>query len=178
VPRTAWRRTAAVLALAAVPLLSACAIGVNAGTTAQGPSGNGATANSSSGGIGLRGITIVTSAIPAATKATIVGTIVNLTTDQDDVLTGVTVTDPSGATATITGTAAPGGTIALPANRPTSAVRIGFNADYHVDLSGLKIAPSAYAKVVFTFQKAGAVPVAVMSVPPVGIYAGLGPFTN
>ena len=172
------RRRLFDLCLVVVPLLSACAIGVGASTTTQGPSGNGATANSSSGGVGLRGITIVTSAVPAATKATIVGTIVNLTTDQDDVLTGVTVTDPTGATATITGTSASGGTIALPANRPTSAVRIGFNADYHVDLSGLTVAPSAFAKVVFTFQKAGAVPVSVMAVPPVGIYAGLGPFTS
>ena len=177
-PRTARRRTAAVLALAVVPLLSACAIGVNAGTTSQGPSGNGATANSTSGSIGLRGITIVTGASPGSTQATIIGTLVNLTLDQDDVLTGVTVTDPSGTTATITGTATSGGTIALPANRPTSAVRIGFNADYHVDLAGLKVAPSAFATVVFTFQKAGAVPVSAMAVPPVGIYAGLGPMTS
>ena len=176
-PRTAWRRSAAVLALALVPVLSACSIGVNAGTTSQGPSGNGASANSSSGDIALRGITIVTG-LGASTKATIIGTMVNQSLSQDDVLTGVTVTAPSGATATITGTATSGGTIALPANRPTSAVRIGFNADYHVDLTGLKVAPSAFATVVFTFQKAGAVPVSAMAVPPVGIYAGLGPMTS
>ena len=68
-PRTAWRRSAAVLALALVPALSACSIGVNAGTTTQGPSGNGASVNSSSGDIALRGITIVTG-LGASTKAT------------------------------------------------------------------------------------------------------------
>ena len=177
-PRTAWRRSAAVLVLTAVPLLSACSIGVNAGTTSQGPSGNGATANSSSGTIALRGVTIVTSGVPSSTKATVIGTIVNLSPDVDDVLTGVTVTDPKGATSTITGTSAAGSTIALPANRPTSAVRIGFNADYHVDLSALTIPASAFAHVVFTFAKAGAVPISVMAVPPVGIYTGLGPATS
>ena len=177
-PRTAWRRTAAVLVLAAVPLLSACSIGVNAGTTSQGPSGNGATANSSSGTIALRGVTIVTSGVPSSTKATVIGTIVNLSPDVDDVLTGVTVTDPKGATSTITGTSVAGGTIPVPANRPTSAVRVGFNADYHVDLSALTIPASAFAHVVFTFAKAGAVPISVMAVPPVGIYTGLGPATS
>ena len=57
-------------------------------------------------------------------------------------------------------------------------MRIGFNADYHVDLSGLKVAPSAFATVVFTFEKAGAVTVPVMSVPASGIYAGLGPLAG
>jgi len=178
VPRTAWRRTAAVLALAAVPLLSSCAIGKDAGTTQQMPSGNGANADSQSGDIAVRGITIVTSAVPSSTKATIIGTLVNQSLTQDDVLTGVTVVSPAGVTATINGTAVVGTTITLPANRPTSAVRIGFNADYHVDISNLQIDPTAFAQVVFTFQKAGAVPVSVMAVPPVGIYAGLGPFTS
>jgi hypothetical protein len=176
VPRTAWRRSAAVLALALVPVLSACSIGVNAGTTSQGPSGNGASANSSSGDIALRGITIVTG-LGASTKATIIGTIVNQSLSQDDVLTGVTVTSPSGASVTVSGPEA-ATSIPLPSGRPTSAVRIGFNADVKVDISGLKIDPSAFATVTFTFQKAGAVPVSVMAVPPVGIYAGLGPFVN
>ena len=168
-PRTAWRRSAAVLALALVPVLSACSIGVNAGTTSQGPSGNGASANSSSGDIALRGITIVTG-LGASTKATIIGTIVNQSLSQDDVLTGVSVTSPSGATVTLSGPES-ATSIPLPSGRPTSAVRIGFNADFKVD-------PSAFATVTFTFEKAGAVPVSVMAVPPVGIYAGLGPFLN
>lgn len=177
-PRTAWRRTAAVLAVLAVPLLSSCSIGVLAGTTTQQPSGNGANVNSTSGTIALRGITIVKSGISSSNAAAIIGTLVNLSPTEDDVLTGVTVTDPSGTTATITGTAVSAAAIPLPANRPTSSVRIGFNADYHVDLTGLQIAPTAYAKVVFTFAKAGAVPISVMAVPPTGIYAGLGPITG
>ncbi len=175
-PRTAWRRSAAVLALALVPVLSACSIGVNAGTTTQPPSGNGASANSSSGTIALRGITIVTG-LGASTKATVIGTIVNQSLTEDDVLTGVTVTDPTGATVTVAGPDA-ATTVPLPSGRPTSAVRIGFNADVKVDITGLTIPATAFATVTFTFQKAGAVPVSVMAVPPVGIYAGLGPFLN
>ena len=173
-PRTAWRRSAAVLALALVPVLSACSIGVNAGTTTQQPSGNGAFANSSSGLIALRGITIVTG-LGASTKATVIGTIVNQSLTEDDVLTGVTVTDPTGATVTVAGPDA-ATTVPLPSGRPTSAVRLGGGGDVKVDITGLSIPASAFATVTFTFQKAGAVPVAAMTVPPTGIYAGLGPF--
>jgi hypothetical protein len=176
VPRTAWRRSAAVLAVALVPVLSACSIGVNAGTTTQQPSGNGAFANSSSGLIALRGITIVTG-LGASTKATVIGTIVNQSLTEDDVLTGVTLTDPSGATVTLAGPDA-ATTVPLPSGRPTSAVRIGGGGDVKVDITGLSIPASAFATVTFTFQKAGAVPVAAMTVPPTGIYAGLGPFLN
>ena len=35
------------------------------------------------------------------------------------------------------------------------SVRIGYNAEYKVDVTGLKIDPSAFATVTFTFQKAG-----------------------
>lgn len=171
-PRTAWRRTAAVLALALVPVLSACSIGVNAGTSTQGPSGNGA--NADAGPMQLRGITIVTGT-GSSSNASIIGTIVNTSPTQDDVLTGVTVVDPTGATATISGTAVASGQIPVPANRPTSAVRIGFNADYDVYLTGLQIDPTAYAQVQFTFQNAGTVVVPTMVVPPTGIYEGLGP---
>ena len=174
-PRTAWRRTAAVLALTLVPVLSACSIGVNAGTSTQGPSGNGASADA--GPMQLRGITIVTGA-GGGSDATILGTIVNTSPTVDDVLTGVTVTDPTGATATITGTAVTSGQIPVPANRPTSSVRLGFNSDYHVDLTGLHIDPTAFAQVQFTVQNAGSVVVPTMAVPPTGIYAGLGPLAG
>jgi hypothetical protein len=176
VPRTAWRRSAAALALALVPVLSACSIGVNAGTTTQGPSGNGANKNSSSGDIALRGITLVTG-LGASSKATMIGTVVNQSLTEPDVLTAVAITTPAGATTTITGPASVS-SIPLPAGRPTSSVRIGYNAEYKVDVTGLKIDPSAFATVTFTFQKAGDVAVQVMAVPPVGIYAGLGPFLN
>ena len=172
-PRTAWRRSAAVLALALVPVLSACSIRVNAGTTTQQPSGNGAFANSSSGLIALRGITLVTG-LGASTKASVIGTIVNQSLTEDDVLTGVTVTDPTGATATVAGPDS-ATTVPLPSGRPTSAVRLGGGGEVNVDVTGLSLPASAFATVTFTFQKAGDVPVQVMTVPPVGIYAGLGP---
>jgi hypothetical protein len=173
VPRTAWRRTGAVLALALVPALSACSIGVNAGTTSQGPSGNGANANSTSGTINLRGVTIVTG--PAgSTNANLLATVVNAGT-EDDTLTGVTITAPGGATTTITGSGITGGQLPLPSQ---SSSRVGFNSTENIEIAGLTIAPTAFAQVQFTFAKAGNVSVPTMAVPPTGIYTGLGPVTG
>jgi hypothetical protein len=45
-------------------------------------------------------------------------------------------------------------------------------------IKGLNIAPTAFAQVVFTFQKAGQVTVPTMAVPPTGIYAGFGPLSS
>jgi hypothetical protein len=168
VPRTTLRLAAAALVLAATPVLTACSTGPNAPTTNQQPSGNGSSANV--GTLQLRGITIVTGAA-GLPVGTIIGTIVNAGTDPD-VLTGVSVAAPSGATASIIGGTSTGGQLVLPPRTPT---QIGYQGVEHIDLTGFQIAPSAFADVVFTFQKAGQVTVRVMSVPPTGIYEGLGP---
>ena len=169
-PRTSLRVAAAALVVAMVPALSACSTGPNAATTTQQPSGNGSSANL--GPMQLRGVTIVTGGdLPVGT---VIGTIVNTSTDPD-VLTGVSVAAPSGATATIVGGATADGQLALP---PRTPVQIGYQGSEQIDLSGFRIDPSAYAEVVFTFEKAGTVTVPVMSVPASGIYAGLGPLAS
>lgn len=167
--RTPARRTAALVgALALVPALAACASGVDAGTTVQGPSGNGANANL--GPIQLRDMTLVSGSVdPQA--ATTIGTIVNTGTDPDALL-GATITSPTGATVRLAGTGISGSTLPLP---PQSAVRIGFNSDDHLDVSGLSITPSFFAQVQFSFQKAGTITMPVMVVPPTGIYQGISP---
>ena len=180
-PRTARRtvlRTAAAAALLiAAPLLSGCAIGIHADTLMQGPSGNGS--NTDLGPLKLRAITIVTGP-EGGTTATIIGTIVNTGTTPD-ALESVTITSPAGATVTLRGSALSGTELPLPA---LSSTRIGFNAEDHADITGLTIAPSAYATVSFTFKVAGIVtngrdgrPFQVMAVMPNGIFDGLGPLT-
>lgn len=171
-PRTArravLRTAAAAVCLALVPALSGCAIGVDAFTTAQGPSGNGANANL--GPMQLRAVTIVTGS-DGSGAATILGTIVN-SGATPDALVSVAITSPQGATVTLRGTALTGATLPLPAQ---SATRLGFTAEDHADITGLTIAPTAYATVELTFATAGRVTMPVMAVPPTGIYAGLGP---
>lgn len=172
------RRTRAALALlVAAPLLAAC--GVAHDTTNQTPSGNGSSATV--GSIQLRGITLVTAAggVPAAE---LIGAMVNTGTEADS-LTSITITQPTGATATITGAL---GSIPLP---PQSRVLLGQGTQIgqaavqvdtpaqEIKVTNLTIAPTAYAQVVFTFQKAGTVTVPTMAVQPFGIYAGYGPLS-
>jgi hypothetical protein len=170
VPRTArpavLRVAAVALAVALVPTLAACGAGADTGTSAQGPSGNGANANQ--GPMQLRGITLVQGP-QGATTATVIGTLVN-TGDADDVLLSTTVVSPTGAIVTAVGAGVQGGQMRLPG---LSATRVGFNADDHLDVTGLTIAPTAFAQVEFSFQKAGRVVVPVMAVPPNGFYADI-----
>jgi hypothetical protein len=168
VPRTSLRLAAAALVVAMTPALAACSTGANAPTTTQQPSGNGSNANV--GPLQLRGVTIVKGGggLPVGT---IIGTIVNSGTEAD-VLTGVSIAAPSGATATIIGGTSSDGQLAF---APRTSTQIGYRGVEHIDISGFQIDPSAFAQVVFTFEKAGKVTVPVMSVPPTGIYAGLGP---
>ena len=172
-PRTArpaaFRVAVAAAALALVPALAACGSGVTAGTSLQGPSGNGA--NAVVGPIQLRAITVV--AAKSGTAATIIGTVVN--TGDADTLLGATITSPSGATITLAGTAVQGGQLPLPTQ---SATRVGFNSEEHLDVTGLTIAPTFFATVEFSFKTAGRVSMPVMVVPPTGIYDGLGPLTT
>ena len=171
-PRTTLRVAAAALVVALVPALAACSTGPNASTTTQQPSGNGSSA--SVGPLQLRGVTIVKGDGDLGV-GTIIGTIVNTGTDPD-VLTGVTVAAPTGATATIVGTGtAAGGQLEL---GPRTSTQIGYKGTDQIDLTGFQTKPSAYAEVVFTFARAGTVSVPVLAVPPSGIYAGIGPLAQ
>ena len=165
----AFRIAVAAAALALVPALAACGEGVNAGTSLQGPSGNGANVNV--GPLQLRAITVVQA--KTGTAATIIGTIVN--TGDADTLLGATITSPTGATVTLAGTAVQGGQLPLPAQ---SSTRVGFNSEEHLDVTGLTIAPTFFATVEFSFKTAGRVSTPVMVVPPTGIYEGLAPLTT
>lgn len=172
-PRTTrhvFRRTAAAIAIAALAVvpLSACGIGFQAGTTSQRPSGNGA--NADIGPIQLRGITLVDGPEGSRT-GTVVMTLVN-SGSEPDALTGVRMVQPPDGTATIVGQGTVGGSLPLPR---VSRTLVGYNSDIHVDISDLGLAPTQFTEIEFTFQRAGRVTVPVMSVLPVGIYAGITP---
>jgi len=173
------RRTLVAAALlVAAPLLAACSVAD--ATTSQQPSGNGASATV--GPMQLRAITIV-KAGAGVPLGSVIGTIVNTGTTPDT-LTSVQVTNPSGTTTTITGAL---GSIPIPAQGRVqigattqigqAAVNVNTPAQ-QITIKNFTIAPTAFANVVFTFQKAGQVTVPTMAVPPTGIYSGLGPLAG
>jgi hypothetical protein len=172
VPRTARvsRRTAAAAAallLAAAPL-AGCGIGLDAGTSTQTASGNGASAQQ--GLIAIRDLTLVEGPDGSGT-GTLVMTLVNAG-PQADGLTSVRMVDPPGGTAKILGSQTVAGALPLP---PNSRTQVGYNSDLHVDLTGLTLRPSQFTLVELTFGTNGVARVPVMTVLPVGIYAGIAP---
>ncbi|MFC6236562.1 hypothetical protein [Longivirga aurantiaca] len=167
----ATRRTrhvvaASALTLALVSSLTGCSTGFSAATGLQAASGNGA--NTNLGDLQIRDITIVK--VDGSPQGTLIGTIVNRGT-EDDALTGVTLVEPTGK-ATIGGTAAVAGTLPL---KTSTYTRIGYNAEDHVDITGLEASPTQYVTVELQFQRAGTVRMDVMAVPPTGIYEGIAP---
>lgn len=164
--RTRHVVAASVLAVAMVTSLSACSIGFYAATGVQGASGNGANANL--GDLQIRDITIVKA--DGSPAGTLIGTIVNRGV-EDDALTAVRIIGTPG-TPTIGGTAAVGGTLPVKAQ---NFIRIGYNAEDHVDFTGLEASPTQYLQVELQFQRAGTIRMDVMAVPPTGIYEGIAP---
>lgn len=164
--RTRHLVAASVLSVAMVTSLTACSSGFYAATGLQGASGNGA--NTNLGDLQIRDITIVK--VDGSPQGTIIGTIVNRGSEAD-ALTGVRLVGTPG-TATIGGTAAVGGALPLP---QSSSTRIGYNAEDHVDITGLEATPTQYVQVELQFQRAGTVRMDVMAVPPTGIYEGIAP---
>ena len=163
------RGIAAVSALILCSGLSGCAIGFNAGTSTQKASGNGA--NVDLGALQIRGITIVT-APDGTTRATLIGTIVN--GGPDDALVSVNVLMPQGSNVTLGGASAMSGTLPLPTS---SATRLGYEGTNHADFVGLKVDTSAYVDIELVFQNSGRIPMHVLTVAPIGIYANIAPLS-
>lgn len=161
--------TAAALVLLTVPALAGCAIGTGAATTTQRASGNGA--NATAGAIQVRGLTLVEG--PDGTRTgTLVMTLVNTGNDADALVGAAVLSPPGSGAATIVGTGAGGGNLALPSR---SRKLVGYNSEVHVDVTGLTLSPTQFTEVELSFQRAGRVVVPVMSVLPRGIYEGITP---
>lgn len=156
------RVTVIVAAAATVPLLAGCFNGFNAQTDIQGPSGDGTSGEV--GNLQIRSATWVRSAKDPRTM-TMAATFVN-PSKEGDVLQSVT-TDPKAFVVGITG-----GKIEL---KPINKVQVGFNSDVYINGYGVDVVPSGYVSTTFTFKDAGAVTLPVLTVAPVGRYAGIEP---
>jgi hypothetical protein len=164
------RHLAAALAVvAALPLTAGCAVGFDAPTSVQGPSGNGASVDT--GSLQARGLLRVGGDLPG--RASLVGTVVNVAEEGDDAITAVAV-QSSGSTpaaAAIVGEGATA-TIELPAR---SAVQIGYDDVRRIEVTGLTGGLGRYAEVTITYRAGGTATVPVLTVPAAGMYEGLGP---
>ena len=162
------RRLVAVVAvqLAAALTLGGCAVGAEALTNHQPPSGNGASVTT--GDLAARGLALVVGTEPGT--ATLVGTVVNSGT-SDDAITGISV---AGSTPQVNlidvGRSAT--TIALPAR---FSRQFGYDSATHIDLTGFTTSPGSFVSVTITYATAGSGTVDVLTVLPVGNYAGMAP---
>ena len=138
---------------------------MNAQTQQQQPSGNGATANTVR--IQARGLTIVSG---AAKTATLIGTFVNVS-GQDDALISVVVSNPT-AKVSIVGTNTAGGVIPLPR---TDSRKVGWDSTEHINLIGFEPTPSQFVTVELVYRDSGRATAQVLVVPPAGIYEGISP---
>ncbi len=153
-----------LLAIAAAPALSGCFNGIEATTTMQATMNTGDGTQTQIGDIKILNATLVMGD-PGA-DAMLIGTIVNVGTTPD----ALNSIDVAGKPVT------PGPAfVELTAG---SSVAFGYvNAEIKVPVSGLTAAPSTYVPVNFKFQNAGDTSIQVLTVPAVGQYAGVVPFT-
>jgi copper(I)-binding protein len=154
---------AAAVLLAAAPLLAGCGSGVNAYTQQQQASGNGQ--YKTVGDLHLANVTLVRG--PVDSKSLVVlATITNVGTDSDALL-GASISEPA-STATV-----PGNRLALP---PVSSTPLGWpETAAKVTFATIDVPASAFVPLTLKFEKAGAVTLEVLVVPPVGQYAGVQP---
>lgn len=156
------RSAAAIAALTVLPLLAGCYNGFDAGTQQVGTGGD--TAQGQVGNIKIQGANWVRSLQDVRTL-TLVATFAN-TAQAPDVLTGV-ATDPTAEGLSITGSSV----ILTGMNE----VRTGFSSNHYVNAYGLDTPPSSFVATTFTFKNAGTVTIPILTVPPVGIFAGIEP---
>ncbi len=159
-------RTALVGACSLVALATAgCATGVSAATTLQGPSGDGALATT--GDLTAAGLLLVTA--DGTGRANLIGTVVNVGNDAD-AITGITI--EGGGSATLTRAGSTTSSIDLPAR---SSQQIGYDAESAIEVTGLPTAMSQFVSVTISYRTAGSATASVLTVPDVGVWAGLGP---
>lgn len=154
---------AGALGIALAVGLTGCFNGYQAQTSTQSEGGQVASANI--GDIQLRGLLWVVppaeEGAEPATEAYLTGTMVVTNDGQPDTLTKITV-EPQGDVALS------GEPVEL---EPNVAATIGFNASSFATLTGAEVPSAGFIPTVFTFANAGSVPVDVLTVPGVGVYA-------
>ena len=162
--RTSRTVAVAALCLATASLITGCWNGPNAQTTQQASMNSGNGTQATLGALRIENATVV---VGEDGKASLIMSVFN-NGDSVDNLAGATVNG-------------------LPAVIPENAELLprGFQSyGYGVEgkpptdflaVEGLEVPPSSYVPVTLSFVSAGAVEMSVLTVPPVGIYAGLLP---
>ncbi len=154
------RLAAAGLIIVTAISLSGCALGFDAATNQQKPSGNGA--NVTSGALEIRNATLVADSTKPG-KAVLIVTIYNKS-ENADALVGLQ--GESGFTGTSTGD------LTIPAHQ---AMQVGFNSPNEVVVSGSaeSLAPGQFVTVTFAFQNTSAVTMSLLIAENNGIYEGI-----
>ena len=167
---TRYRRLTATIFVAALSAAAAgCGVGVNAATQQQPASGNGAVVTT--GALAARGLLLVESADGSKT-ASLIGSIVN-TGASADALVGVTLS--SGGVAPIAVLLVNGKTSASLELPAASKTQIGYGDGTAIRVTGITTPLSTFVTVTLVYRTAGSGVVPVLTVPPTGIWDGLGP---
>jgi len=159
---------AAALVVLVVPALTGCFNGQDATTTTQASMNSGNGVEATKGAIHIENATLVMGPEGSGT-ATLVVRIVN-TGIEDDALTYASI---NGAPATVIEPAGAGDAAGVIG--PGASVSYGYDSEGRINAEGLDVPPSSYVDVELGFEKAGLVTMSVLTVPPVGYYAGITP---
>lgn len=153
---------AVAILLVATPAMTGCFNGKGATTNMQATmnSGNGVAAQA--GAIKVENATLVLGP-EGSTSATLTTRIVNIGPAADRLIYATV----NGAPADITA-----GGIDL---QPGASISFGFDSDTWINAYGLDAEVSTYVPVQLAFAAAGVVSISVLTVPPVGYYAGIAP---
>ena len=162
------RKNIAVAAFlsAAVLLLSGCATGFDAATSAQGNSGNGRSADV--GAIQIRNATVVVD--PAdSSRATVLMTIINTDAATDDVLNGIATADSVEVVGEVN--------IALP-NK--DVVNVGFDSENRIGIPFIVLTsvsgtlePGTFVNLSFMFASGQSAPMSLLVNEKSGFYADI-----
>jgi len=150
---------AAALLSAGVLLLSGCATGFDAATSAQGNSGNGRSADV--GAIQIRNATVVVDPTDTS-RATVLMTVINTDQATDDVLNGVAPAESVGVA----------GVVNIPIPNK-DVVKVGFESDYRIVLTSADggLEPGNYVNLSFIFASGQSAPMSLLINEKSGFYA-------
>ncbi len=147
-------------------LITGCGVGPNAFTKQQGPTGDGTYEEINN--IYAQNVVVV---LDENENATLVATLIN-NSGQEDSLIDVLVGNPGPQRINFT----PEKPISLPQGQ---RLNLGNTPDApHVDLLNFPVKTSSYVSVTLVFEKAGPLPLDVLTVTPTDIYEGIGPKTT
>lgn len=143
-----------------IPSTTGCYNGMQASTNVQSTTAPGNGVQATIGTLSIDNATLVTG---PATTGTLLMRIANFGVEGDTLVQA----QINGQPAEIVGTS-----VEIPAN---DSVPFGWESVHYVNTIALNVGPSSYVPVVLQFEKAGALELEVLTVPPTGVYEGIMP---